>query len=200
MNLSNEKAGVGKFASPRLKILRDGVQVGVADFNPIEGGWVFESLIFETEGQAILRGQRMGATEAQYTRILKELEDAIAAASLTTGELHEVKKYVSALAEPDSAIDQVDKTPTLNLRPTVDIPLPVFQTESADIIDMKAQLADLKNKLEDVQEHLRVSDSQWSNLENKFRAHEILFRTHVKVCGTYSNYSEGAGGGFSRQP
>ena len=191
MKLTYETDGVGRYAAPRIRVLKDGAVIGFADWAPITDSWQFEKIVHETEGQTMLRAQRIGASEKRMGEMLAERDALVVNAILSVSEDDAVKKYLRELPAPVWPAPTQETGRTLDFRPTLEpIPLPAFHVDNiAEIAHLTKQVSDLKSDLQKTTDQANTDRARVANLEyqltaltNRLEASEQKFQGHLSTC------------------
>jgi hypothetical protein len=212
MEITHESTGgLGRFAAPRLNVFVDKTtRVGVADFDPIQGQFVFEILRIPSEMDVILQAQKDGVTEDQMSyRCAQRQWAADALASVTSPEnLVAIKAYVSKIPPPEepkvAAPKPVRSTPITPLAPApVDLSIEQLfaLVNRVDALETKLKAADDKLKaleaavkefdFESCRKQLNGFATRISNLETEQKTQATHLRIHLRHCFC------GSGGGFA---
>ena len=204
MNLHTEKAGFGRYAAPCVNVYSGEVLVGQGHFNPVDDSWRFEQIRLETDDEALTRAQRLprdaagNIAQRDFDRVIEDSRKARVRAALTPDELTEARRYVASLPIPDlsSWIEQ-EESPVLNLRPALEIPLPLpdvrfIPVELGELDKLKTQIRDLTAQNESLDKRLAALEGQGARLS----ALEAQFRVHISACPTSIARTSAFGGGF----
>jgi hypothetical protein len=213
--------GMGKFAGPRLNLFvsngsEDGTRVGVCDWEPVQGKFIFELLRIASEADVISQAQKDNVSLDQMNyRCAQRQWAADALASVATPEnLVAVREYVSKIPPPQSAPKVAKPEPVETLAPAKLPELPVYvnvgverelfvflenrvEKIEAALKSLGARLSSLESSVkefnfDEIRKRLQAIDAKIVNVEAEERVTAAHLKTHLKRC-----WCDGRSGGFT---